>query len=171
LNVLWPQTGDDVQWQPVHPYYRRQHITAGFVRLILLTLIALGFITLNPASMTIIAVTVALLAWLTWRTATPSFSKTGYALTNGYLHVRRGAVSPRRWVVATSRIQAVILVQGLFQRRHGVMNVVIDVNGLANSQRIEIPNIPQAQAEMLQRELTPRGRVQPSTASQRAINR
>lgn len=171
LNVLWPQTGDDVQWQPVHPYYRRQHITRGFLRLILLTLIALGFITLNPASMTIIAVTVALLAWLTWRTATPSFSKTGYALTNGYLHVRRGAVSPRRWVVATSRIQAVILVQGLFQRRHGVMNVVIDVNGLANNQRIEIPNIPQAQAEMLQRELTPRGRAQPSAASQHAINR
>ncbi|MCZ6641647.1 MAG: PH domain-containing protein, partial [Gammaproteobacteria bacterium] len=99
-------------------------------------------------------------------------AQTGYAFTPGYVHVRRGAVSPRRWVVANSRIQAVILVQGFFQRRHGVMNVVIDVNGLANNQRIEIPNVLEAKAEMIQRELTPKGRVStPPTTSENVINR
>ncbi len=73
--------------------------------------------------------------------------------------------------MATARIQAVILVQGLFQRRHGVVNVVIDANGLANNQRIEIPNLPLAKAEMLQMELTPRGNMlDPATQSQNDIN-
>ncbi len=159
LNVLWPQTGEDLKWQPIHPYYRRQHISRGLVRLLVLSLIVLGIVPLNIVTITTITLTFAVLAWATWFTATPSFSQTGFALTDGYLHVRRGAVSPRRWIVATSRIQAVILVQGLFQRRHGVMNVVIDVNGLANNQRIEIPNLPCAQAEMMQALLTPHGRT------------
>ena len=86
--------------------------------------------------------------------------------------MRLGAVTPRRWIVAISRIQAVILVQSLFQRRHGVMNVVIDVNGLANNQRIEIPNLPRAQAESMQRELTPKGNVITLSGElQSAVNR
>jgi hypothetical protein len=44
------------------------------------------------------------------------------------------------------------------QQRKGVMSVVIDVNGLANNQRIVIPNLPTAQAEKLQMTLTPRAR-------------
>ncbi len=159
LNVLWPQTGEDLKWQPIHPYYRRQHISRGIVRLLVLSLIVLGIVPLTIVTITFITLTFGVLAWATWFTATPSFSQTGFALTDGYLHVRRGAVSPRRWIVATSRIQAVILVQGLFQRRHGVMNVVIDVYGLANNQRIEIPNLPCAQAEMMQALLTPHGRT------------
>ncbi|TDJ34831.1 MAG: hypothetical protein E2O61_09925 [Gammaproteobacteria bacterium] len=157
LNVLWPQTGEDLKWQPIHPYYRRQHISRGIVRLLVLSLIALGVVPVNIVTIATITLTFGVLAWVTWRTATPSYSRTGFALTDGYLHVRRGAVSPRRWIVATSRIQAVILVQGLLQRRHDVMNVVIDVNGLANNQRIEIPNLPRAQAETMQELLTPHG--------------
>jgi hypothetical protein len=50
-----------------------------------------------------------------------------------------------------------MLAQSFFQRRRGVMNVEIDVNGLANNQRITIPSVPQAQAEEMQMVLTPRG--------------
>ncbi|MCZ6617421.1 MAG: PH domain-containing protein [Gammaproteobacteria bacterium] len=172
LNVLWPQTGDNLQWQPIHPYHRTQYITRGLLRLLVFTLITAGLVTLNPGTIIAITTIFVVLALVTWRTATPSFSQTGFALTDEYLHVRQGAVSPRRWIVAISRIQAVILVQSLFQRRHGVMDVVIDVNGLANNQRIEIPNLPRAQAEKMQRQLTPRGNVMTSSGeSQSAVNR
>ena len=157
LKALWPKVDEDLDWQPVHPYYRRQHINRGMLILLLATIATFGVAPLN--AVTIIATTLASigLAWVIWRTATPSFTQTGFALSNGYLHVRRGAVSPRRWIVAASRIQAVILQQSLFQRRHGVMNVEIDVNGLANNQHIAIPNLPRAQAEKMQMELTPHG--------------
>jgi hypothetical protein len=39
------------------------------------------------------------------------------------------------------------------------MDVLIDVNGLANRQRIAIPSLPLATAEKIQRELTPHGRA------------
>ena len=157
LKALWPKLSDDLDWQPVHPYYRRQHINRGMLILLLATLATFGVAPFNAA--TIIATTLASmgLAWVVWRTATPSFARTGFAQSDGYLHVRRGAVSPRRWIVAASRIQAVILQQSLFQRRHCVMNVEIDVNGLASNQHITIPNLPRAQAEKMQMELTPHG--------------
>ena len=156
LNALWPQTREDLDWRPVHRYHRRQYINRGFLILLTSTLAAVFVIPLN--AMTITAMTLMSLgsAGLIWRTATPCFDQTGFALSNGYLYVRRGAVSPRRWIVAISRIQAVILKRTLLQRRHGVMNVVIDVNGLANNQRITIPNLPRAQAEKMQMALTPR---------------
>ena len=157
LNALWPQTGDEPDWQPVHPYYRSQYINR---RLILLLASALtAFLVFSTDLAEIAALTLICVAsvFVIWRTAGPGFTRTGFALCDGYLHVRTGAVSPRRWIVALSRIQAVILRQTVFQRRHGVMNVVIDVNGLANGQRIEIPNLPRAQAEKMQTQLTPRG--------------
>ena len=157
LNALWPQAGKDLDWRPIHPYYRRQHINRGLLILLALTLAALVAVPSNLV--TIVAITFISVGsvWVIWRTASPSLARTGFALTDGYLHVRRGAVSPRRWIVAISRIQAVILQQSLFQRRHGVVNVVIDINGLASNQRITIPALPRAQAERMQMELTPRG--------------
>ena len=53
-----------------------------------------------------------------------------------------------------------MLEQSFFQRRRGVMNVEIDVNGLANNQRITIPSVPQAHAEEMQMVLTPRGSLE-----------
>jgi len=158
LNALWPHTGEDVIWQPVHRYYRRQHINRGMLLLLIAILTAMGTLALNV--LTIVATTLVTLslAWAIWRTATPSFNRTGYALRDGYLYVRRGAVSPRLWIVEASRIQAVIVTQNFMQQRKGVMSVVIDVNGLANNQRIVIPNLPTAQAEKLQMTLTPRAR-------------
>ena len=158
LLALWPEVREDVDWQPVHAYYRRQHINRGLLLLLPLTIVAyINVVPLYAAMIVPMSTRVLGLAWLIWRTAAPSFAATGFALSDGYLHVRRGAVSPRRWIVATSSIQAVILQQSLMQRRHGVMNVVIDVNGLANNQRIAIPNLPRTQAEKMQMELTPRG--------------
>jgi putative membrane protein len=157
LKSLWPQTHEDLDWQPVHPYFRRQHINRGLFLLLLFSLAEFYFLPLNAPAIAILALIMLSLAWVIWRTATPSFARTGFALSDGYLYVRRGAVSPRSWVVATSRIQAVILQQSFLQRRHDVMNVVIDVNGLSNNQRISIPNLPISQAEKMQRELTPHG--------------
>lgn len=156
LLALWPRIREDVDWQPVHPYYQRQHVNRGLLLLLPATIIAIN-VPLNATTIAAMTITALGLAWLIWRTAAPSFAATGFALSDGYLHVRRGAVSPRRWIVAMSSIQAVILRQSLMQRRHGVMNVVIDVNGLANNQRIAIPNLPCAQAEKMQMELTPHG--------------
>ena len=155
LQTLWPQIREDFYWRPIHPYYRRQHISRGLLLLLLLAFVALTIVPLNAVTMVTITLTVSGGAWLVWRTATPSFMATGFAVCAGYLHVRTGAVSPRRWIVATSRIQAVILKTSLMQRRHGVANVVIDVNGLASNQRIAIANIPRALAERMQMELTP----------------
>ena len=157
LNALWPQTREDLHWRPVHRYYRSQHINRGLLVLVAATLTAFGVVPLNVVTIIAMALVSLGSAWLIWRTATPSFIRTGFALSDGYLYVRRGAVSPRSWIVAVSRIQAVILVQNLFQRRHGVMDVVIDVNGLASNQRIAIPNLPRAQAERMQMQLTPYG--------------
>jgi len=157
LKSLWPQTREDLDWQPVHSYCRRQHINRGLFLLLLFSLAGFYFLPLNAPAIAALALITLSLAWVIWRTATPSFARTGFALSDGYLYVRRGAVSPRSWVVATSRIQAVILQQSFLQRRHDVMNVVIDVNGLANNQRILIPNLPLSQAEKMQRELTPHG--------------
>lgn len=155
LQTLWPQIREDFDWRPIHPYHRRQHISRGLLLLLPLTIVALYVVPLNAVTMVAITLTTSGFAWLIWRTATPSFVATGFALHDGYLHVRTGAVSPRRWIVATSRIQAVILQTSLMQRRHGVTNVVIDVNGLARNQHIAIPNVPCAQAERMQMELTP----------------
>lgn len=157
LKSLWPQTHEDLDWQPVHRYYRRQHINRGLFLLLLLIIAAFYVVPLNIPTIVTLTLVALGLAWVIRRTATPSFVRTGFALSDGYLHVRRGAASPRRWIVATSRIQAVILQQSFLQRRNGVMNVVIDVNGLANNQRISIPNLPASQAEKMQRELTPHG--------------
>jgi len=157
LKSLWPQTHEDLDWQPVHSYFRRQHINRGLFLLLLFSLAEFYFLPLNAPAIATLALITLSLAWVIWRTATPSFARTGFALSDDYLYVRRGAVSPRSWVVATSRIQAVILQQSFLQRRHNVMNVVIDVNGLANNQRISIPNLPLSQAEKMQRELTPHG--------------
>ena len=153
--MLWPLIREDFDWRPVHPYYRRQHISRGLLLLLPLTIVASSVVPLNAVTMVAITLTASGFAWLIWRTATPSFAATGFALRDGYLHVRTGAVSPRRWIVATSRVQAVILQANLMQRRHGVTNLVIDVNGLASNQRIAIPNLPRAQAERMQMELTP----------------
>ena len=157
LNALWPQTGDDPDWQPIHPYYRSQYINRRLILLLASPLTALLVVPMNLAAIAALTLLCLASVLVIWQTAQPGFARTGFALSDGYLHVRRGAVSPRRWIVALSRIQAVILRQTVFQRRHGVMNVVIDVNGLANSQRIEIPNLPRAQAEEMQTRLTPRG--------------
>ena len=155
LQMLWPLIREDFDWRPVHPYHRRQHISRGLLLLLPLTIVASSVVPLNAGTMVAITLTASGFAWLIWRTATPSFAATGFALHDGYLHVRKGAVSPRRWIVATSRVQAVILQSSLMQRRHGVTNVVIDVNGLASNQRIAIPNLPRTQAERMQMELTP----------------
>jgi putative membrane protein len=157
LKSLWPRTREDLDWQPVHAYYRRQHINRGLLLLVLASLAAFYVVPLNSVTIVTLALIMLGLAWLVWRTATPSWARTGFALSDGYLYVRRGAVSPRSWVVATSRIQAVVLEQSFPQRRHGVVNVVVDVNGLANNQRISIPSVPIAQAERMQMALTPRG--------------
>jgi putative membrane protein len=155
VRALWPETREAFDWQPVHPYYRRQYMNRGGFVLSLASLAAFNFVPLSAMTIVVITLALLVLAWLIWRTATPSFARTGFALSNGHLHVRRGAISPRRWIVAISCIQAVILEQSLPQRRHGIMNVRIDVNGLADNQRITIPNLPRAQAEKMQMELTP----------------
>lgn len=157
LTSLWPQTREDLDWQPVHIYYRRQHINRGLGLLVLASLAVFYLVPLNPSTIVTLTLVMLGLAWVIWRTAMPSWARTGFALSEGYLYARRGAVSPRTWIVATSRIQAVILEQSFPQRRHGVMSVVVDVNGLANNQRISIPSLPVAEAERMQRALTPHG--------------
>lgn len=160
LKALWPQTSEDLDWRSIHPYYRRQYINRGLLILLLSTLAAFVVVPLNAVTIVAIALISFGSAWAIWRTATPSFARTGFALSDGYLYVRRGAVRPRSWIVALSRIQAVILQQSLFQRRRGVMDVEIDVSGLAKNQRITIPDLPRAQAEKMQMELTPHGLLQ-----------
>ena len=155
LSTLWPAIPEDVEWQAVHPYYRRQQITRGALLLLvsivaMLTLFSLSAMTI--AAVTLLAPAGALLIW---QTSAMSFARTGFAMSDGYVHVRSGAVSPRRWIVAVPCIQAVSLRQSLFQRRRGVMDVLIDVNGIGNRQRIAIPSLPSATAEQMQRELTP----------------
>ncbi|MEE9255221.1 MAG: PH domain-containing protein, partial [Pseudomonadales bacterium] len=159
LSALWPAIPEDVEWQAVHPYYRRQQITRG--ALLLLVSIVAMLTLFSLSAMTIAAVTLLAVAgaWLIWQTSAMSFARTGFAMSDGYVHVRSGAVSPRRWIVAVPCIQAVSLRQNLFQRRRGVMDVSIDVNGLGNRQRIAIPSLPSATAEQMQRELTPHGRA------------
>ena len=157
VKALWPQTGAELDWQPVHPYYRRQYIMRRLRLLIIVAVGAFALVPLSAATIAAIALAAIGLAWVSWRAAAPSFAATGFALCDGYLHIRKGAVSPQRWVVAIDRIQTVMLAQSFFQRRRGVMNVEIDVNGLANNQRITIPSVPQAQAEEMQMVLTPRG--------------
>lgn len=163
LDVLWPEVGKEMSWRPVHPYYRRQHITRGLGVLFLLSVVAALLLGLDALLVGGVAFLAFGLALVVWWTAAPSFLRTGYALGPGYVHVRRGAVSPRRWVVPAARIQSVLLHQSIFQRRVGVMGVTIDVNGLAGNQRIEIPSLPRAEAEALQRQLTPRGADAPSS--------
>jgi len=157
LSTLWPRTDSEINWRPVHPYYRRQHINRGLLALVTLTLAAFVVIPLNVVTSFTIALVATTSAYVIWRTALPSFTLTGFAMADGYLHVRSGAVSPRRWIVAVARIQAVILRQSLFYRQRDLMDVVIDVNGLAGNQRITIPAVPRVEAEMLQRKLTPIG--------------
>lgn len=154
LSTLWPQTGEDVKWQSVHPYYRRRHINRGLLALFASMLAAFIVIPLNALTGIAITVAAAVSGYVVWRTASPDFARTGFAISDGYLHVRTGAVSPRRWIVAVARIQSVILQQGLFYRRQDLMDVVIDVNGLTSNQRIAIPAVPRLEAETIQRELT-----------------
>lgn len=157
LNTLWPGTTDVVEWRPVHPYYRRQHITRGMLALVASIFIAAAVVPLNVLTGAAITVVALVSGYVIWRTASPDFARTGFTISNGYLHVRRGAVSPRHWIVAVTRIQAVILRQSLFYRHHDLMDVVIDVNGLSRDQRITIPALARIEAEKMQRELTPSG--------------
>lgn len=159
LGALWPTIPEDVEWQAVHPYYRRQQITRGAILLLASIVAIVTLFSLNV--MTIAGVTLLTLAgvWLIRQTSAMSFARTGFAMIDGYVHVRRGAMSPRRWIVAVPCIQAVLLRQNLFQRRRGVMDVLIDVNGLGNRQRIAIPSLPSATAEKMQAELTPHGKA------------
>jgi putative membrane protein len=157
LSALWPAIPEDIEWQAVHPYYRRQQATRGALLLLVSIVVIVTLFSLS--AMTVAGVTLMTLAgaWLIRRTSAMSFARTGFAMIDGFVHVRSGAVNPRRWIVAVPRIQAVSLRQSLFQRRRGVMDVLIDVNGLANRQRIAIPSLPWATAEKMQRELTPHG--------------
>jgi putative membrane protein len=157
VKVLWPDATGELEWSPVHPYYRRQLITRGALTLIAAVIAVAYAFVLNVATLVAIAIVSLVWAWSVWRIAERGYAHTAFALDDDYVHVRGGAINPRHWIVAIARIQAVILRESPFQRRNRVMNVVIDVNGLANRQRITIPNVPRDAAEALQLALTPQG--------------
>jgi putative membrane protein len=154
LRSLWPAVTLDPVWQVVHVHYRRQYINRGLL-VLLVGVVGICFVVpLNAVVVTAVSIAALVTAWAIWRTATPSRDRTGYALSGDYLHVRSGFLSPRHWIVAASHVQATILRQNPFQRRHGIVNMLIDLNGLANNQRIVIPAVPFEAAEEIRAELT-----------------
>ena len=154
LHALWPAATLDPIWQPVHAYYRRQYINSGLIVVLTVVVATAVVVPLNALIVTVMFVLTAALVAVIWRTALPSHNHAGYALSGDYLHVRSGVIRPRHWIVAVSCVQATMLRQSFFQRRHGVVNMLIDLNGLANNQRVVIPAVPLEVAEAIRGSLT-----------------
>ncbi|MEJ2133110.1 MAG: PH domain-containing protein, partial [Gammaproteobacteria bacterium] len=117
VKVLWPDATGELEWSPVHPYYRRQLITRGALTLIAAVIAVAYAFVLNVATLVAIAIVSLVWAWSVWRIAERGYAHTAFALDDDYVHVRGGAINPRHWIVAIARIQAVILRESPFQRR------------------------------------------------------
>ena len=81
------------------------------------------------------------------------FRSLRYARAEGCLAIRKGVLTLEHAFVPPSKVQAVLLTQTPFDRRHGVAKISITVGGGA---RVVLPNVPVVDAQALAAELTPR---------------
>ncbi len=154
-RMVWDEASlSDVDWLPVDPYHGRQQL----VRLWLVsTLVFLGLLGASASWMfpdhpgLLIALSLGYLAWLVGsaRIARLSLRRTRYAYGERFIYLAGGLMSFDRWVVPRDRVEGLVLKQSLFQRRRGLASLFIDLNGLAASSALVIPNIAFERASAL----------------------
>ncbi len=156
LEMLWKDVAwRRVDWQCVDPYHRRRQL----MRLslvwtaLLLTLLAVAGLrtSLHDTSVAIAALGIAYVCCLVASDglARLSLRRTRYAYDEGFIYLAGGLLSFDAWIVPRERVQGVVLEQSLFQRRHALASLAIDVNGLPRSGALTIPNITLERASAL----------------------
>ena len=155
VGMVWEDVRlGDVAWLPVDPYHGRQQ----WVRLSLVsTLVFVGlvgvsiwWIPLTNAGL-LVALALGYLASLVGsaRIARLSLRCTRYAYGERFIYLAGGLLGFDRWVVPRGRIEGLVMKQGFFQRRRGLASLFIDLNGLAASSTLVIPNVALERASAL----------------------
>jgi uncharacterized membrane protein YdbT with pleckstrin-like domain len=75
------------------------------------------------------------------RIARLSQRRTRYAYGERFIYLAGGLLSFDRWVVPRERVEGLVLKQSPFQRRRGLASLFVDLNGLAASSVLVIPNV------------------------------
>ncbi len=154
VRMVWEEASlSDVDWLPVDPYHgRRQLVRLWLVStLVFLALLGASASRISPDAALLVALALGYVACLVGcaRIARLSLRRTRYAYGERFIYLARGLLSFDRWVVPRERVEGLVLKQSFFQRRRGLASLFVDLNGLAASSALVIPNIALERASAL----------------------
>jgi putative membrane protein len=135
---------DEVGWQRVSPLMVRR----GFVRAVLVWAFFIGAVAIGWNSLVWLALLPALIhaRWVAGR----RYLVTGYAHEDGFVYSRTGVWRRRVVAVPEDRIQSATVSQSPFQRRWGLTDLNFVTAGATHHAKVEIADLPEAEAIRLQ---------------------
>lgn len=149
LPEILPDVRDEVpDWRRVEPCAIRREILKGTAVILVVTAVTLvvrrdffGFMPL------------LLLPWIAFF-CVRAYQHLGYAVGERLFHTRRGWLNRSTHIVPIRNVQAIVLRQNPFDRRHGVVSLAVDTAGQAfTGGGPRIGNVDEAKARQLAREL------------------
>lgn len=146
FDVLQP-----AEWRPVHPRGRRRLLFSHIVGwLIVATFFSLVF---RPWGLASVPLLTGFAVWVALR----EYRFMRYALSDGSVLFRSGAVR-RKWsATIIEKIQAVTLRESPFDRRHGHVSLAVDTAGAGPADhRIQVPYLDAETGHALRREIAAR---------------
>lgn len=147
VRMVWEEARlRDVDWLPVDPYHGRQQLVRLWLgsTLVFLGLLAVSAWRISPGHpVLLVALALGYLVCLVGSVgiARLSHRRTRYAYGERFIYLAGGLLSFDRWVVPRERVEGLVLKQSLFQRRRGLASLFVDLNGLAASSVLVIPNV------------------------------